>query len=455
MALITPALLAALQTALKKSFNDAYKTMRTDAVFTKIATAVPSSSTSNTYDWLGDFPTLQEWIGDRVIKDMKAQAYQITNKLYEATLGVKRTAVEDDNYGHYAMVAASMGEEAAQHPDRLMAALMAAGTASLCYDGQNFFDTDHPVYPNVDGTGVAATVSNYNSGGGSPGAAWYLLDTRKALKPFIFQERTKPEFEDKTNAATSDHVFIKDQYLHGVRYRCNGGYGFWQMAYCSKAALDATNFEAARDAMTAFKGDGGRPLGIRPTTLVVPSSLRSAAENLIKKANLTGGRATCSTTPSKSSSPTGCKGATMRVQIKAIAAAGFFRLGQFWPHAGRIVPQDLYSEEEWKVLMGEPNLHLTPIEGEAAAAIEAGDLGALVGRIRAAIAELDPADFQADGKPKLDALKKRLPADKARITTALRDDVWQSIKEPWNGAIFAAPAATDPGKEPETPPAAG
>lgn len=286
MAIITPALLAGLQTALNKAFSDAYKTARAEAVFENIATVVPSSSTSNTYDWLGDFPTLQEWVGDRVIKDMKAQGYQITNKLYEATLGVKRTAVEDDQYGHYATVAATMGQEAAQHPDRIIAALMAAGTAALCYDGQNFFDTDHPVYPNVDGTGVAETVANYTAGAG---AAWYLLDTRKALKPFIFQERTKPEFEDKTNPGTSDHVFIKDQYLHGIRYRCNGGYGFWQMAYCSKTALDATNFKAARDAMTAFKSDGGRPLGIRPTTLVVPASLRSAADDLINKQNLAGG----------------------------------------------------------------------------------------------------------------------------------------------------------------------
>ncbi|PTE15939.1 Mu-like prophage major head subunit gpT family protein [Pseudogemmobacter blasticus] len=289
MAIITPTLLATLQTALNKAFNDAYKTMRADSVFEKIATTVSSSSTSNTYDWLGDFPTLQEWVGDRVIKDMKAQGYQITNKLFEATLGVRRTAVEDDQYGHYAAVAASMGQEAAQHPDKIMAALMAAGTSTACYDGQYFFDTDHPVYPNVDGTGVAATVSNYNSGGGAPGPAWYLLDTRKAIKPFIFQERTKPEFENKTSPGTSDHVFIKDQYLHGIRYRCNGGYGFWQMAYCSKAALTDVNFKAARDAMTAFKGDGGRPLGIRPTTLVVPAALRSAADDLINKANLAGG----------------------------------------------------------------------------------------------------------------------------------------------------------------------
>ncbi|SNR22905.1 head protein [Paracoccus sediminis] len=289
MAIITPALLVALNTVLQKAFKDAYAAARAEAVFERIATTVPSSTATNTYSWLGDFPTLQEWVGERVLRDMKAHGYQVSNRLYEATLGVARTAIEDDQYGHYGTVAASMGQEAAQHPDKIIAALMAAGTTATCYDGQYFFDTDHPVYPNVDGTGTAATVSNYDSGGGAPGPAWYLLDTRKPLKPFIFQERTKPEFEHKTNPANSDQVFMADRYVHGIRYRCNGGYGFWQMAYCSKAALSVPNFVTARDAMAGFKADGGRPLGMNPNVLVVPRSLRSAADELIAKANLTGG----------------------------------------------------------------------------------------------------------------------------------------------------------------------
>ncbi|MEX6732518.1 Mu-like prophage major head subunit gpT family protein [Pseudomonas aeruginosa] len=46
---------------------------------------IPSTTASNTYGWLGQFPKLREWIGQRVIKDMAAQGYQITNKLFEST----------------------------------------------------------------------------------------------------------------------------------------------------------------------------------------------------------------------------------------------------------------------------------------------------------------------------------------------------------------------------------
>ncbi|MCA8880384.1 MAG: Mu-like prophage major head subunit gpT family protein [Rhodobacteraceae bacterium] len=289
MALITPALLTALNTGLKKSYQDAYAEMRVNAVFERVSTTVPSGTTSTTYGWLGDFPALQEWVGDRVIKDMKAAGYEILNKLFEATVGVKRTDIEDDQYGHYAPLVASMGQEAAQHPDKMIAALIAAGDAATCYDGQYFFDIDHPVYPNHDGTGVAASVSNYDDGGGSPGPAWYLLDTRKALRPFIFQERTRPEFTVLTDPKGNDQVFMKDQYLYGIRYRCNAGFGFWQMAYCSKGTLDAAGFAAARLAMRKFTADGGRPLGINPNIIMVSPDNEAAARALFETMLIGGG----------------------------------------------------------------------------------------------------------------------------------------------------------------------
>ena len=75
---------------------------------------------------------------------------------------------------------------------------------------------------------------------------------------------------------------MRDEYRYGIRYRCNAGYGFWQLAYKSKAALDETNFNAAMAAMLATAADGGRPLGVRPTHLVVPPSLRADALALIE-----------------------------------------------------------------------------------------------------------------------------------------------------------------------------
>jgi phage major head subunit gpT-like protein len=196
MAIVTPALITSLRTGFSDAFRKALGDTPTD--YQKVATVVPSGSAGNTYGWLGQFPKLREWIGDRVVKDMAAPAYQVQNKLYESTVGVKRTDIEDDNVGIYTPLFSEMGRAARSHADELVFALLKAGASTLCYDGQNFFDTDHPVYANVDGTGDVETVSNMDVPGTDPGAPWYLLDTGRALKPLIFQERTKPELDSMT-----------------------------------------------------------------------------------------------------------------------------------------------------------------------------------------------------------------------------------------------------------------
>ena len=278
MAIITPALVSALFTGFRAEFQRLYG--ETPSHWDKVATLMPSTSKSNTYGWLGQFPQLVEWVGPRVLKDMAAHGYSITNKLFESTVGVKRTDIEDDEVGIYKPLFGEMGRAAKSFPDELVYGLLRLGLSTLCFDGQYFFDTDHPVYPNVDGTGAAATIANIADGTDIP---WFLLDTSRVLKPVLFQERTKPELTSMTRA-DDEAVFMTDEYRFGIRYRCNSGFGFWQTAYCSKKPLNDDNFNAAYDAMTGFRADGGRPLGIKPTLLVVPTNLRTAAAEVVQVA---------------------------------------------------------------------------------------------------------------------------------------------------------------------------
>lgn len=278
MALITNALITALFQGFRGEFQAALSATPTD--WQKVATPVPSTTAGNTYGWLGQFPGLREWIGARVVKDMQADAYQIQNKLFESTVGVKRTDIEDDNLGIYRPLFAEMGRAAAAHPDELVFALLAAGGSTLCYDGQNFFDTDHPVYANHDGTGAVTATSNVNTSGTGPN--WYLLDVSRALKPLILQMRAPAELQSMTDR-NDEGVFTNDEYRYGIRARHNAGFGFWQMAYRSNEALTPETYGAARAAMRAFTADGGRPLGIRPNLLLVPSSLEGTARKLLVK----------------------------------------------------------------------------------------------------------------------------------------------------------------------------
>lgn len=64
--------------------------------------------------------------------------------------------------------------------------------------------------------------------------AWYLLDMRHAVKPFIFQERKAPVFVEQTNT-DSDDVFSRAVYKFGAEARGEAGYGFWQMAIMGNA----------------------------------------------------------------------------------------------------------------------------------------------------------------------------------------------------------------------------
>ena len=191
-------------------------------------------------------------------------------------MGVPRDAIEDDEFGIYGPMMQSMAQVAAEHPDQLVFTLLKNGFNTPCYDGQNFFDEEHPVGDTV--------VSNMQGGAGE---GWYLLDTRRALKPLIFQERKKPEFVAMTKI-DDEAVFTAKEYRYGVDTRCAVGFGFWQLAFGSKAALTAENYEAAFEAMTSQRNEEGGVLNVRPTHIVVGPGNRAAAKKLFD-AMLSGG----------------------------------------------------------------------------------------------------------------------------------------------------------------------
>lgn len=279
MTVLTQAQIDALNTTMKARFNAGLKV--TEEQWKQIAMLISSSGASNTYEWLSQFPAFREWVGARTHKVAKETAFTVKNRKFEATLDIPREKIEDDNYGMYGDIAQSYGLSVLDLKNDLVFGLIAAGFANVCYDSQFFFDTDHPVYPNEDGSGVATTVSNMQAGALEP---WVLLCTERAPKPFYLQERVAAEFVPKTNAANSDGVFENDMFSYGGRWRGEAVFGFWQLAFGSKAALTQANFEAAFLAMETFKGDGNRKLGVTPDLLVCGPANRSAAEALLKAA---------------------------------------------------------------------------------------------------------------------------------------------------------------------------
>lgn len=301
--IVNKATLGAVFINLKTTFNNAFAAA--PAQWEKIAMLVPSSSGQNDYKWLATFPRMKKWIGDKQIKALAAFSYTIVNNDFEATVEVDRNDIEDDQLGIYAPQAQMAGESAKQLPDEIVFDLVDKGFASKCFDGQYFFDADHPgkaadgteisvsnmfakalsidttakarasygaartamkkfkddegrplnITPNVllvgpaleDTANALMTADRLEDGKTNPykgtatvivdahltsDTAWYLLDTSKPVKPFIYQQRKSPEFVQQTNPEADD-VFNRKKFKFGAEARCAGGYGFWQLAYGS------------------------------------------------------------------------------------------------------------------------------------------------------------------------------------------------------------------------------
>lgn len=101
----------------------------------KIAMEIPSTTKTNTYGFLGKFPKMREWVGQRQIQSMQAQGTSITNKKFESTVGISREDIEDDQVGLYTPMMELAGQSAAELPDDEVFSLLKKGKTTLCYDG--------------------------------------------------------------------------------------------------------------------------------------------------------------------------------------------------------------------------------------------------------------------------------------------------------------------------------
>lgn len=295
--------LSAVFLNIKTTFNNALKAATPQ--WDKIAMKVPSTSRSNDYHWLGTFPRMRKWIGDKAVQALAAFKYSILNEDWEATVAVRRNDIEDDNLGIYAPQAQMAGVSAAQLPDEIVFELVNNGFTNLCYDGKAFFATDHPIKEGVvhsnkgtkkldcstlakaqgsygaartqmrkvkddqgrplditptillvppaleDTARALLTVDRLEDGKPNPykgtaelvvsnrltsDTAWFLLDTKQPVRPFIYQERKAPVMVQQASMENDD-VFNRAEFKFGAEARAAGGYGFWQLAYGSDGSV--------------------------------------------------------------------------------------------------------------------------------------------------------------------------------------------------------------------------
>lgn len=112
--------------------------------YPNLCTIIPSDGANEQYAMLGNVPGVREWIGDRAFKELRAANFVIENKLWENSLKIAKTDLADDRMGLYGPTLEQLAMRAAYHPDELLLAdALPNGESRPCFDGQQFFDTDH------------------------------------------------------------------------------------------------------------------------------------------------------------------------------------------------------------------------------------------------------------------------------------------------------------------------
>ena len=272
-----------LNTGFKALFGETFN--QTATLAEDIATRIDSSDLQETYPWLGDIPDMKEWVGARDVKELSDFSYTLQNKKYESTVSVPKEYIEYDKAGIFAPAIKMMAERARKFGEKLLVDLLLNGTTNLCYDGKAFFADDHAVGSNtydnkttltltedhlnaaydfmlsikndqdralgvtpnilITGPQLRATAKKLVSldGNGTnstfelvkpvvipeiTGTKWFLLDTTKAIRPFILQVAKDGIFE--TN---DDDLFSKGLVQYGTESFMNAGYSLWQLAYYS------------------------------------------------------------------------------------------------------------------------------------------------------------------------------------------------------------------------------
>ena len=192
MGIVNAETLVALQSTFRALFLQTYGEVTPK--WPLAAMEAPSENAAENYQWLGDVPGMKEWVDVKALEQLRGFNFSITNKDWEATLQVDRNHIDDDQLGIYKPRIMELAAEAKRHPDELISNLIKNGAASLCYDGQFFFDTDH-----VEGdsgsqsnklTGTGTTVAQLTADFRAARAAMWKFKNDRG-KPWL---RGEPKF---------------------------------------------------------------------------------------------------------------------------------------------------------------------------------------------------------------------------------------------------------------------
>lgn len=287
--MINAEILEILWKQLSSKFSEGFGAGETTAV-DAFVTTMPLGTRTMRFDWLGDFHEFRKWVGPRIFKQLESKTYEASYDEYELSHRVLRRDIRDGIISPYTMQAFSGGEGARLLKPRLACEALDLGNTLPCYDGQNFFDTEHPIGEDGDET----LVSNYVGAGGAQAThPWYVADLSRSLKPILALDREAPQYVSYQNLSDPS-VFYNKEFLFGAQASMGTAYGLWQQIIRCEDNPTVQKFLDLRNLMADFRGDfkneAGRrkKMGYDPTHVIFGASNRDKILTILDNQVLSG-----------------------------------------------------------------------------------------------------------------------------------------------------------------------
>lgn len=134
----------------------------------------------NVYGWLAEMPMFRKWVGPRMVKRLAARAHQIRNEKYEFGYTISRDDIKYDRFGIYNGHASKAGIAARLWLDQMLTTVQLAGNSVKCFDGQFFYDTDHPEDP--ENSSSATFANKFTARLPTPANIAYVYDQMAQIK---------------------------------------------------------------------------------------------------------------------------------------------------------------------------------------------------------------------------------------------------------------------------------
>jgi len=186
-------------------FVNAFITKARDLNYKDLCNVVDSTRRQELYAALGTVPQMEEVKSERSFAGYEEYTFTVDNVEYQAGIKVQRRLVEEDQTGQTRTILGSLGARVANHPDKLMYAVMAAGESTTGFDGFMFFATNHVLGTEsaqsnlIAGTLTAAEIS---ADAIDTSAKAFQSDFRLAVETMenMQDDRGEPYYEDGVKA---------------------------------------------------------------------------------------------------------------------------------------------------------------------------------------------------------------------------------------------------------------